>query len=315
MSPLKPRDDQPWYAEKGLKFRCTACGACCTGAPGYVWVRAADVARLAKFKGMQVAEFKKKYVRQVGRRMSLKERPGGDCVLLENGKCTVYPVKPTGCSTFPFWDEVVQTPASWVETALRCEGIGKGDTYTNDEVALLLSGVPEPLLEKQAAAGAAVEAGRDPDEGEEGPSVPEAAWAAAFAELEALYAALDAELPRYKFLCQASGDCCDFDAFGHRLYASTIEAEYFLRNSPQTRANEDPRHCPAWGKDRMCKARTGRMLGCRTFYCGTNKNADPNEIYERYYRRVKDVHDRHGIPFRYADVTVWAQERRPAEQR
>ena len=102
-----------------------------------------------------------------------------------------------------------------------------------------------------------------------------------------------------------------FDAFGHRLYATTLESEYFFRNSPQQRANQNPRHCPAWGSDRMCKARQGRMLGCRTFYCGEHKNGDPNEIYERYYRRIKDVHERHGIPFRYADVTAWAAERRP----
>ncbi len=42
------------------------------------------------------------------------------------------------------------------------------------------------------------------------------------------------------------------------------------------------------------------------------KLVDPNEIYERYYRRIKELHERHGIPFRYADVTAWSAERRPA---
>ena len=33
---------EPWYRD-GLRFACTRCGACCTGAPGYVWVdRRAD---------------------------------------------------------------------------------------------------------------------------------------------------------------------------------------------------------------------------------------------------------------------------------
>lgn len=305
MSPLPRKDDRPWYAESGLSFLCTACGQCCTGDPGYVWVRPADVRRLAKHKGMTPEEFTKKYVRKVGDRLSLRERANGDCVMLEDRKCSVYPVKPTACSTFPFWDEIVASKESWDETAAKCPGMTRGGaTYDVADVEVLLSGVPEPLLAKQAAARAAADA--------PAPVVPEATWAAAFAELSALYAELDAELPRYKFVCQASGDCCDFEAFGHRLYASTLEAEWFFRNSPTQRMNANAKLCPAWGADRMCKARTGRMLGCRTFYCGEHKNGDPNEIYERYYRRIKELHERHGIPFRYADVTAWSAERRPA---
>ena len=39
----QPRDGKPWYAE-GLRFKCTECGQCCTGAPGYVWVNEEEVA-------------------------------------------------------------------------------------------------------------------------------------------------------------------------------------------------------------------------------------------------------------------------------
>ena len=40
-------DDDPWYRD-GLAFTCTRCGACCTGAPGYVWVDADEIAALAE---------------------------------------------------------------------------------------------------------------------------------------------------------------------------------------------------------------------------------------------------------------------------
>jgi Fe-S-cluster containining protein len=302
--PLSPPGTAPWWAEKGLRFRCTACGACCTGEPGHVWVTAADVARMAKAKGMTPDAFARLYVRRVGDRASLKERANGDCAMLEGRKCSVYAVKPTACSTFPFWDDVLASPATWAATAERCPGMDRGDLYERAEIEALASGISAPLLEKQAAA-------RDADEGPP-PSVPEETWRAALAELEAIYADLDEELPRHKFLCQASGDCCDFDAFGHRLFATTLEAEHFFRNSPSQRANQNPRLCPAWGSDRLCKARQGRMLGCRTFHCAGGNGTDPSALYERYYRRVKDVHERHGIPFRYADVVQWAAERRPA---
>jgi len=306
MSPLPPRDGEPWYAA-GLRFSCTACGRCCSGAPGYVWVTTAEIRRLAKAKGLTVDAFSERYVRRVGGRLSLKERATGDCVMLEDRKCSVHAVKPRQCVTYPFWSEIVERREDWEAEAEKCPGMDHGDVYTPAEIDALTAGVSAPMTEKQAARERGEGAAPAPD-----PEPSEAAWAAALAELEAIWADLDAEMPKYKFVCQASGDCCDFDAFGHRLYVTTIEAEWFFRHSPSRRMNANPAHCPAWGPDRLCKAREGRMLGCRTFYCGTNRNADPNEIYERYHRRIKDVHDRHGIPFRYADIVAWSAERRPA---
>ena len=37
---------KPWYRD-GLRFHCTECGNCCTGAPGYVWVNKAEIEELA----------------------------------------------------------------------------------------------------------------------------------------------------------------------------------------------------------------------------------------------------------------------------
>lgn len=310
--PLLP-PERPWYAN-GLKFRCTACGKCCTGEPGYVWVRTDDVVRMAGARGMTVEAFTAKFVRKVGDRLSLKERHNGDCVMLEDGKCTVYGAKPTQCSTFPFWEGVLESPQTWAETAEKCPGMNHGDVYDVPDIDVLKGGVPEPLLAKQAAARARATGGPAPDPRAEVEAVPEATWAAALADLEALYAALDAELPRYKFLCQGSGDCCDFERFGRRLYVSTLEAEHFFRRSPPRRANQDPKACPAWGPDRLCHAREARFLGCRTFFCGTYRNGDPAEVHERWYRRLKELHARHGLPWRYELVTTWAKERRPAQR-
>lgn len=306
MTPLPHPPPPPWYA-KGLRFTCTACGGCCTGAPGYVWVTETEIRRIAAAKGMSPEAFSKRYVRKVDDALSLTEEKNGDCSMLVNGKCSVHAVKPRQCVTYPFWPLVLADEKNWEAESKECPGMNSGDLYTRAEIDLLRKGVTAPMREKQAAAVAATNGDPRPAAG-----VTEETWAAAFKDLERVYADLDAELPRHKFVCQASGDCCDFDAFGHRLYVTTLEAEYFFRNSPRQRANQNPSHCPAWGSDRLCKARQGRMLGCRTFFCSPSKSADPNEVYERYYRRVKEIHDRHGIPFRYADITAWASERRPA---
>ena len=104
-----PEGNTPWYRD-GLAFSCTRCGACCTGAPGYVWVSPEEIERLAEFKGVSVSEFSAKFVRRVGNRYSLIERPGGDCIFWDkHAGCTVYPARPVQCQTWPFWPENVES--------------------------------------------------------------------------------------------------------------------------------------------------------------------------------------------------------------
>ena len=60
----------PWY-QQGLRFQCTQCGDCCTGAPGYVWVNKEEIAALAMAAGIEdVDEFERLYVRKVGIRQA-----------------------------------------------------------------------------------------------------------------------------------------------------------------------------------------------------------------------------------------------------
>ena len=108
---------EDWYQD-GLRFRCTQCGDCCTGAPGYVWVNKEEIAKLAARRELDVASFEQRYVRQIGIRKSLKEYKNGDCVFFDNEqrKCTVYEDRPRQCRTWPFWDSNLRSPDSWQET-------------------------------------------------------------------------------------------------------------------------------------------------------------------------------------------------------
>lgn len=122
--------DKPWYHE-GLRFQCTQCGDCCTGAPGYVWVNQEEILALAKEIQLDPEEFERLYVRRVGVRKSLREFPNGDCVFFdgEARKCTVYGARPRQCRTWPFWDSNLKTPADWKQTCEVCPGSGKGKLY------------------------------------------------------------------------------------------------------------------------------------------------------------------------------------------
>ena len=92
-----------WYAD-GLRFECTQCGNCCTGAPGHVWVTDQEEQRIAARLRMPLESFRRRYVRRVGDRRSLTEKPGGDCIFLNAERlCAIHEDKPRQCVVFPFW--------------------------------------------------------------------------------------------------------------------------------------------------------------------------------------------------------------------
>lgn len=127
--------DLPWYSG-GLRFTCTQCGNCCTGAPGYVWVTNEEITALAAVVGLEVAKFEQQFVRQVGVRKSLIEFSNGDCILFDgkSRKCTVYDARPRQCRTWPFWDSNLKTTADWEHTCSVCPGSGNGRLYQLDEI-------------------------------------------------------------------------------------------------------------------------------------------------------------------------------------
>jgi phytoene dehydrogenase-like protein len=49
-----------WYSG-GLRFECTQCGDCCSGAEGYVWVNQEEINGMAARIGMTPADFERRY--------------------------------------------------------------------------------------------------------------------------------------------------------------------------------------------------------------------------------------------------------------
>jgi Fe-S-cluster containining protein len=133
------KTDQPWY-QSGLRFRCTMCGHCCTGAPGFVWVTDEEIRAIAEFlhEPVELVIAAQTRVAHPGR--SLREKQNGDCVFYDKtAGCTIYPVRPDQCRTWPFWNSNVQTRENWQHTCEICPGSGHGDLIPPEEITRRLN--------------------------------------------------------------------------------------------------------------------------------------------------------------------------------
>lgn len=135
-------------------------------------------------------------------------------------------------------------------------------------------------------------------------------------DLEALYAELDRELGVLRPLCQRSGRCCRFKEAGHQLWTTGIELDYLVDHAgtPERPASSEGSRdsCP-YLKDGLCGVRDHRMLGCRIYFCDPAYQAAMGPLYEKYHSRMKDLHRRHGLAYRYEEfLTALARREEPA---
>lgn len=132
----------PWYSA-GLRFECTRCGNCCTGEPGYVWLDANEIARIAEAVDLTEAEFKAVYTKKAPRGLTLREKSNGDCIFYDREKgCTIYSLRPKQCRTWPFWESNLASPKSWERMQRGCPGAGQGDLIPLEEITRRLKVIP-----------------------------------------------------------------------------------------------------------------------------------------------------------------------------
>ena len=135
-----------FYHNTTIRFKCTQCSQCCYGGK-YAYVRAntEEINKITQFMNVDLDTFKDDYLVKLvdhgyGIRMTqslLAKAAGkkGHCVLLdEHGKCSVYPVRPTQCRTYPFWPEILISEEKWNDEVHRCEGINSGEIIDTEHI-------------------------------------------------------------------------------------------------------------------------------------------------------------------------------------
>jgi Fe-S-cluster containining protein len=146
------------------------------------------------------------------------------------------------------------------------------------------------------------------------------------AHLESIYGEAAAAIQARKPRCDASGRCCHFEAFGHRLYVTGLEAAYTLSRLPATSSpagvppvSTTPQSvsppvlnlpllhsarqsgaCP-FLRGTLCTVHAIKPLACRTYYCDPTAQEWQHDLTERLLARIRALHERHAIEYRYGE--------------
>jgi Fe-S-cluster containining protein len=121
------------------------------------------------------------------------------------------------------------------------------------------------------------------------------------AAVASLYADVDHAIAQHELTCLGGGTCCRFDVAGHRLYVSTGELAFLLA-SPWPHESALPLRCP-YQQGPLCRARSHRPLGCRTFFCRQTDSTTLDMLYERMHTDLKSLHDQYCIAYHYVEIS------------
>jgi Fe-S-cluster containining protein len=112
-----------------LAFECKKCGTCCYGKGG-IFIRRDEIERIADFLEMDPASFISRYCDKKHGRFSIKTGEDGYCVFFDKERqCTIHPVNPTPCSSWPFYDALLKDPDNWESAKDACPGINPNCSF------------------------------------------------------------------------------------------------------------------------------------------------------------------------------------------
>ena len=148
------------------------------------------------------------------------------------------------------------------------------------------------------------------------------AWFAAAADanvrdaIEAVHQRIEKEVQTHTPRCEQSGRCCHFEAYGHRLYVTGLEAALtvigarnsLLADKPAPQGPTGAGHsgadtsvdCP-FQINTTCGVHADRPSGCRVYFCDPVWAPRMNDVAEMAVAAMRAIHERFAIPYRYME--------------
>ncbi len=129
---------------------------------------------------------------------------------------------------------------------------------------------------------------------------------------ETFTARLATEVDLRKPVCEGSGRCCHFEAFGHRLYVTTMELAVFSDELAEVEVESTtPGLLPVLNSisagdcvfqvGKACGVHRIRPFGCRMFYCDPTADDWQKQMYETFHGELKRLHEKLGVAYFYVE--------------
>lgn len=104
-------------------------------------------------------------------------------------------------------------------------------------------------------------------------------------------------------VCRSCGQCCDFDAFDHRLFVTPPELMYLAAHLGRENIKPMPgSRCP-YNRDGKCSIYEHRFAGCRIFCCDGDANFQSG-LSESALTQLKSLCVEFQVPYRYTDLAA-----------
>ncbi len=115
-----------------------------------------------------------------------------------------------------------------------------------------------------------------------------------------IYRGIDEQIGAESNPCRACGKCCDFDAYGHRLYVTGPEMIYFIAKVDSEIKAMPAGICPYNIEDK-CTVYRHRFAGCRIFCC-KGDDSFRSRLTEAAINDFKAICEDFDIPYSYTDL-------------
>jgi len=102
-------------------FKCQKCGDCCKGYGG-TFITEKEIETIASYIHTDPETFIENYCQISGGRKILAQAGDMYCIFWE-GLCTIHPVKPSMCKTWPFIESILVDTSNWHIMSSLCPGI------------------------------------------------------------------------------------------------------------------------------------------------------------------------------------------------
>ncbi len=150
---LRVRQLREVLGKDTFAFSCTRCGNCCRG-PGSVYFTPGEFEAAVRHLGLDAAGAKKLRSRiiQTEENGYLVHNTPKSCRLLDGqNRCTIYPVRPMQCRTFPFWASFFETVEDFDFLKSECPGVrsGRGTKYTLLQTLRRIGATEKAFLSEQ----------------------------------------------------------------------------------------------------------------------------------------------------------------------